>query len=113
LLNAQERGKTIIGPGVKVYEGMIVGLNSRSSDLVVNVCKEKKLTNMRSSTADITTQLVRPLEFSLEEALDLITEDELIEITPDNLRLRKSILSGNDRHRSERGAKRAKASQSK
>jgi len=68
---------------------------------------------MRSSTADITTQLVRPLEFSLEEALDLITEDELIEITPDNLRLRKSILSGNDRHRSERGAKRAKVSQSK
>ena len=108
LINAQERGKTIIGAGIKVYEGMIVGLHSRSTDLVVNVCKEKKLTNMRSSTADITTQLVRPLQFSLEEALDMISQDELIEITPQNLRLRKKVLSGNARHRRERGSKKSK-----
>ena len=105
LINAQERGKTIISSGIRVYEGMIVGINSRSNDLVVNVCKEKKLTNMRSSTADISTQLVRPLEFSLEEALDLISEDELIEITPENLRLRKRVLDGKARHREERNSR--------
>jgi GTP-binding protein len=102
LINAQERGKTLIGPGIKVYAGMIVGINSRSSDLVVNVCKEKKLTNMRSSTADISTPLVRPLLFSLEEALDIISQDELLEITPENLRLRKKFLSPHDRKRIER-----------
>ncbi|MDC0035782.1 translational GTPase TypA, partial [Chloroflexi bacterium] len=83
----------------QVYEGMIVGLNSRSSDLVVNVCKEKKLTNMRSSTADIATKLIKPQILSLEESLDIISDDELIEITPENLRLRKKILSGDIRHR--------------
>jgi GTP-binding protein len=81
---------------------MIVGLNSRASDLVVNVCKEKKLTNMRSSTADIGTKLIRPLNLSLEESLDIINEDDLIEITPDNLRLRKKILSGTERQRNEK-----------
>ena len=99
LINAQERGKTLIGPGTKVYEGMIVGVNSRSSDLVVNVCKEKKLTNMRSSTADIGAQLVRPLVYSLEEALDIISQDEFLEITPKNLRLRKKLLAANARKR--------------
>ena len=107
LLNAQERGKTIIGVSTKVYEGMIVGINSRPSDLVVNVCKEKKLTNIRSSTSDIVTQLVRPLQFSLEEALDIISEDEFIEITPENLRLRKKILSGSLRHRHEKNKNRS------
>ena len=102
LINAQDRGRTMIQAGIKVYEGMVVGLHSRSSDLVVNVCKEKKLTNMRSSTADITTKLVRPMDFSLEESLDIISEDELIEITPGNLRLRKKILSGDARHRYEK-----------
>ena len=102
LINAQERGKTLIGPGTKVYEGMIVGVNSRSSDLVVNVCKEKKLTNMRSSTADIGTQLVRPLVYSLEEALDIISQDEFLEITPKNLRLRKKLLAANARKREDR-----------
>jgi len=102
LINAQERGKTMISSGVEVYEGMIVGLNSRASDLVVNVCKEKKLTNMRSSTADIGTKLIRPLNLSLEESLDIINEDDLIEITPDNLRLRKKILSGTERQRNEK-----------
>ena len=78
---------------------MIVGLNSRSSDLVVNVCKEKKLTNVRSSTSDIATKLIKPQTLSLEESLDIISEDELIEITPENLRLRKRILSGEARLR--------------
>ena len=108
LINAQERGKTIIGVSTKVYEGMIVGINSRPSDLVVNVCKEKKLTNIRSSTSDIVTQLVRPLQFSLEEALDIISEDEFIEVTPENLRLRKKILSGSLRHRHEKNKNRSR-----
>ena len=95
----------MIDSGVEVYEGMIVGLNSRASDLVVNVCKEKKLTNMRSSTADIVTKLIRPLELSLEESLDIISEDDLIEITPENLRLRKKILSGTERQRKEKSQK--------
>ena len=99
LINSQERGKNLIDSGIQVYEGMIVGLNSRASDLVVNVCKEKKLTNMRSSTADITVKLIKPQILSLEESLDIISDDELIEITPKNLRLRKRILSGNARHR--------------
>ena len=108
LINAQDRGRTMIQAGIKVYEGMVVGLHSRSSDLVVNVCKEKKLTNMRSSTADITTKLVRPMDFSLEESLDIISEDELIEITPGNLRLRKKILSGDARHRYEKSRSKSK-----
>ena len=84
---------------------MIVGLNSRASDLVVNVCKEKKLTNMRSSTADIVTKLIRPLDLSLEESLDIISEDDLIEITPEHLRLRKKILSSTERQRKEKSQK--------
>ena len=108
LINAQDRGRTMIQAGIKVYEGMVVGLHSRSSDLVVNVCKEKKLTNMRSSTADITTKLVRPMDFTLEESLDIISEDELIEITPGNLRLRKKILSGDARHRYEKSRSKSK-----
>ncbi|MCH2310348.1 MAG: translational GTPase TypA [SAR202 cluster bacterium] len=105
LINAKERGKTMIDSGVEVYEGMIVGLNSRASDLVVNVCKEKKLTNMRSSTADIVTKLIRPLDLSLEESLDIISEDDLIEITPEHLRLRKKILSSTERQRKEKSQK--------
>jgi len=99
LINSQERGKNLIDSGIQVYEGMIVGLNSRSSDLTVNVCKEKKLTNVRSSTSDIATKLIKPQTLSLEESLDIISEDELIEITPQNLRLRKRILSGEARLR--------------
>ena len=99
LINSQERGKNLIDSGIKVYEGMIVGLNSRSSDLAVNVCKEKKLTNVRSSTSDIATKLIKPQTLSLEESLDIISEDELIEITPESLRLRKRILSGEARLR--------------
>ena len=102
LTNSQERGKTLIDPGKQVYEGMIVGLHTRPSDLVVNVCKEKKLSNMRSSTADIVTKLIKPVELSLEESLDIISEDELIEITPNHMRLRKRILATTERLRYEK-----------
>ena len=94
--------KTIIDAGKQVYEGMIVGLHTRPTDLVVNVCKEKKLTNMRSSTADIVTKLIKPVELSLEESLDIISEEELIEITPKHLRLRKRILPTTERLRYEK-----------
>ena len=78
LANAQERGITFIGPGTEVYEGMIVGQNARPDDLVVNVCKGKKLTNMRASTADISVRLTPPTEMSLEQCLDFLQDDELL-----------------------------------
>ena len=89
LSNAQGRGLTFIDPGTQVYEGMIVGLNSRGQDIPVNVCKEKKKTNIRSSTSDITVKLTPPLKMSLEQAIDFVNKDELVEITPKNIRLRK------------------------
>ena len=99
LNNAQQRGLTFIGPGTPVYEGMVVGLHSRNNDLSVNVCKEKKLTNVRASTADFAIKLTPPLLMSLEEALDFLAEDEALEVTPKNIRLRKSILSNTRRLR--------------
>jgi GTP-binding protein len=99
LSNAQQRGETFIEPGTAVYEGMIVGLNSRPDDLTVNVCKEKKLTNMRSSTADIAVRLSPPVDLSLEQSLDFINNDELVEITPASVRLRKRYLSQHERNR--------------
>ena len=102
LLNAQGRGETFIEPGTKVYEGMIVGVHPKKQDIVINVCKEKKLTNMRSSTAEITQKLSPHLQLSLEDALDFIGDDELVEVTPLNIRLRKKELSGSIRHRVER-----------
>lgn len=110
LTNSQERGKTLIDPGKQVYEGMIVGLHTRPSDLVVNVCKEKKLSNMRSSTADIVTKLIKPVELSLEESLDIISEDELIEITPNHMRLRKRLLSTTERLRYEKSTSKSTVS---
>ena len=92
LNNAQERGLLFIGPGVQVYEGMIVGQIQRSRDIAVNVCKEKKMTNIRSSTSDIAIKLTPPILFSLEQSIDFINRDELAEITPDHIRLRKKIL---------------------
>ena len=92
LFNAQERGDLFIGPGVKVYEGMIVGRNSRSDDMEVIVCKKKQLTNMRASGSDDALKLVTPMEMSLEQCLEFITEDELVEVTPKSLRMRKRIL---------------------
>ena len=90
--NAQGRGVTFIDPGTQVYEGMIVGLNTRQSDIPVNVCKEKKMTNVRSSTKDFAIKLTPPLKMSLEQAIDFITRDELVEVTPKNIRLRKKVL---------------------
>ena len=97
LFNLQERGILFIGPGVKVYEGMIVGQHAKESDLVVNPAKGKKLTNMRASGSDEAVRLVPPRRLSLEQALEFIEEDELVEITPTSIRLRKKTLSANDR----------------
>ena len=93
LYNAQERGTLFVGAGVKVYEGMIVGENARLEDVVVNVCKKKHATNTRSSGSDDALRLVPPREMSLEQCLDFIADDELLEVTPNHLRMRKKILS--------------------
>ncbi len=92
LYNAQERGTLFITPGTKVYEGMIVGENARYDDLVVNVCKKKHVTNMRASGSDEALRLTPPIILSLEQALEFIAEDELVEMTPKSIRLRKKIL---------------------
>ncbi len=99
LNNAQQRGDTFIEPGTPVYEGMIVGLNVRPMDMVVNVCKEKQKTNIRSSTSDIIVRLTPPIVLSLEQSLDFINNDELVEVTPQNIRLRKRYLTQNERAR--------------
>jgi GTP-binding protein len=93
LNNAQRRGDTFIEPGTPVYEGMIVGINSRLQDIPVNVCKEKKKTNIRSSTSDIAVKLTPPIKLSLEQSIDFINNDELVEVTPKNIRLRKKLLT--------------------
>jgi GTP-binding protein len=92
IYNAQERGRIFITPGTEVYEGMIVGENSRGEDIAVNVCKKKHLTNMRASGADDALRLVPPVIMSLEQSLEFIAEDELVEVTPKSIRLRKKIL---------------------
>ena len=102
LYNAQDKGDLFIGPGVEVYEGMIVGLNSRSEDLAINVCKEKHLTNTRASGSDEALRLVPPIQMSLEKAIEFIQDDELVEITPKSIRLRKKILNNKDRERAAR-----------
>ena len=99
LYNAQERGELFIGPGTEVYEGMIVGLNSRGEDIAINVCKEKHLTNTRASGSDDALRLVPPIQFSLEKAIEFIADDELVEVTPKNIRLRKKILDSKTRER--------------
>ncbi len=102
LLNAQGRGDTFVDPGTQVYEGMIVGSHRRDGDIEINICKEKKLTNMRSSTADVAKRLNATVIMSLEEALEFISDDELLEVTPQNFRLRKMDLSALDRKRTRR-----------
>jgi GTP-binding protein len=97
LLNLQERGQLFIAPGAQVYEGMVVGENARAEDLDVNATKEKKLTNMRSSTADELVRLIPPRPLSLEQALELIREDECVEVTPSFIRLRKVELAAQKR----------------
>jgi GTP-binding protein len=97
LFNLQERGTLFIRPGTKVYEGMIIGENARAVDLDVNAVKEKKLTNMRAASADEAMRLVPPKELSLEQAIEFIGDDELVEVTPQNIRLRKRVLRANER----------------
>lgn len=100
LFSAQERGTLFIGPGVKVYSGMVIGQNPKAEDIEINVCKTKKLTNTRSSSADEALKLTTPKEMSLEQCLDFIDTDELLEITPTSLRIRKKILDPTMRKRS-------------
>lgn len=99
LAHIQERGRLFIGPAIQVYEGMIVGENSRSQDMPVNPTKEKKMTNIRAASADIAIKLTPPVILSLEQALEFINDDELVEITPKSIRLRKKLLTENERAR--------------
>jgi len=109
IANAQERGMIFIEPGTEVYSGMVVGLHSRDNDLQVNVCKAKKLTNIRSSTSDIAVKLTPPSRPSLERSLSLIVDDELVEVTPKSIRLRKAELDEVARNRATKRAKYATA----
>ena len=93
----QERGELFVGPGVDVYEGMIVGENSREADMDVNITREKKLTNMRSSTADEAIRLIPPRDMTLEKAIEFIADDEYVEVTPKSIRLRKKVLDSKKR----------------
>jgi GTP-binding protein len=104
LFNLQERGRMFIGPGEDMYEGMIIGIHTRDNDLVVNAMKGKQLTNMRASGSDENVILVPPIELTLERAIEFIDDDELVEITPHHLRLRKRFLKETDRKRADRAA---------
>ncbi len=99
LTGIQERASMLVQPGDAVYEGMIVGENSRSDDMDVNICREKKLTNMRASGSDDTVKLVPPRQFSLEHALEFIADDECVEVTPTSVRVRKLVLDAQTRGR--------------
>ncbi|MEA2291008.1 MAG: GTP-binding protein, partial [Solirubrobacteraceae bacterium] len=109
LFNLQERGSLFVEPGEEVYEGMIVGENSRSEDLDVNACKEKHLTNVRSSNSDILIRLVPPRKLSLDQALEFLREDECVEVTPHAIRLRKTELTAVDRQKAARKVRAALA----
>lgn len=106
LFTLQERGRLFIGPNVEVYEGMIVGLHSRDNDLVVNPTKAKQLTNVRAAGTDENLLLTPPVKHTLEQAMEFIAEDELVEITPNHIRLRKKLLTENERKRASRGTQR-------
>ncbi len=99
LFNAQERGVLFIGAGVPVYAGMIVGETPKQEDITVNVCKKKQLTNMRASGSDDALRLTTPRTLSLEQCLEFLADDELLEVTPENLRLRKRVLDHGERMR--------------
>ena len=101
LYNAQERGSLFIGPNTTVYEGMVVGENSRPDDMTVNVCKRKQVTNMRASGSDETLRLTPHRQLSLEQYLEFINDDELLEVTPNHLRVRKEYLNKQDRIKAE------------
>lgn len=104
LFNAQERGDLFIGAGVKVYEGMVVGRNSRIDDMDINVCKKKQLTNTRSSGSDDALKLTPHITMSLEQCMEFISDDELLEVTPENLRMRKKILDSTQRRKAKNRA---------
>jgi GTP-binding protein len=97
IFRTQERGTIFVEPGDRTYEGMIIGKNARQNDLDINICKEKKLDNMRSGSADEAIELISPTKLSLEQALEYIEEDEYVEVTPANIRLRKKILNSKKR----------------
>ena len=102
LYNLQDRGRLFLGHGDEIYEGMLVGIHSRGNDLVVNPTKAKQLTNIRTVLSDESLTLTPPIRFSLEEALEFIDDDELVEVTPKSIRLRKKTLSESDRKRESR-----------
>lgn len=97
LKSAEERGVLFVEPGVEVYEGMVIGENPRAMDLAINVCKKKHLTNMRASRGDMEIRLTPPRQMSLDEAIEYLADDELLEVTPENFRIRKRILSTDER----------------
>ena len=99
LFNLQNRGRLMIGPGDEVYEGMVIGIHSRGNDLTVNPMKEKKLTNMRAAGSDENILLTSPLRFTLEQSLEFIDDDELVEVTPKTIRIRKRLLKEHQRKR--------------
>ena len=103
LFNLQERGRMFIGHGTDVYEGIIIGIHNRDNDLVVNPCKGKQLTNIRASGKDEAVTLVPPIKLTLKYALEFIVDDELVEITPKSIRLRKKHLTESDRRKASRG----------
>ena len=105
LFNAQERGALFIGPGVPVYEGMIVGVSPKQEDITVNVCKKKQMTNMRAAGSDEALRLVPPRKMSLEQCLEFLADDELLEVTPKSLRMRKTILNHEKRMKATHGGK--------
>jgi len=97
LFNTQDRGKLFVGSGIPVYEGQVVGENARAGDIVVNVCKKKHVTNMRASGSDDALRLTPPVVLSLEQCLEFIADDELVEVTPKNIRMRKRFLNKDTR----------------
>ena len=102
---AQERGALFIGPGTPVYAGMVIGICSRNEDMTVNVCKRKHLTNMRAAGSDDAIRLTPPRNYSLEQCLEFLADDELLEVTPENLRIRKTILNHEKRMKATHGGK--------
>jgi GTP-binding protein len=105
LKSAEERGMLFVGPGVEVYEGMVVGENARSGDISVNVCKKKHLTNVRAARGDMEIRLTPPRQMSLDEAIEYLADDELLEVTPANFRIRKRILDTEERGKQTKKAK--------
>jgi GTP-binding protein len=107
LKSAEERGQLFYGPGVEVYEGMVVGEHQRPGDLTINVSKKKHMTNVRQSIRDIDTRMTPPRVMSLDECIEFLAEDELLEVTPLNYRIRKRILDSHERGRQQKNAKEA------